>query len=283
MRRWSIAAAITLVLASLASAQDDEPATHRVQIRGADAHAAARFVAAVHDVGMWLVAPPGSPLELTLEGTAEDAFRGLARASGLHLVRRDQRDRAVFWLGEEHRLLRAENAVPRGLSGGRRVDLDLEGVEAAELAATLGAASRVTVSGVPIGTLTVFMNGARSSRGLEIIARLADARVGRRGRHVSMRLGSLPPWPDERRSRCERVEASALACHTSGELRLVGLGPGHALLAPPRGPAAVVAVDDHVADGWTVLAVDDAGVTLRKGGEERILGWNGFHAPAPAP
>lgn len=268
--RAAVAAAfaLALTLSPRAHAQDDEDVTRRVRLRGASVHEAARLLAAAHDAGAWVVAPTGASIDLDVDGAAEESFEALARAAGLAVRRHDQRARAVFWIAEEHRLLRAESASVRGLSGGRRLDLDHDSVEAAELVGTLAARSRVSVRGAPIGAITVHMREARSSRAIEVLARLANARVSRRGREVAMSLGALPPVPRRPRPSCEAADRAsvALGCVAVDQLTLVGLASDVALVRGPDGRSVILRAGDRVGAGaWRVAAFEDGALILADG------------------
>ena len=266
------------LVAGRAVAQDDDDSSEtppRVRVDGATVHQAARLLAEVHEVGVWVVAPEGGRLQFSHEGEAEAAFAALASAAGLATRRRELRTGEQYWVADEPRLLRAESASIRGLSGGRRIDLDFERVQASELAALLGSVSRLSVRGMPVGTVTVHMREGRSTRALETLARLADSRVARRGREVAFRLGNLPPGRGRPWSECEATldRPPNLTCTPVEEMRLVGLSPEHALIAAPNEAAAVVRVGDYVGnEGWRVVAIGEDRIELeREGVDPRAL------------
>lgn len=276
MRRAATIALSILLLASVARAQDGEdedtsPPT--VRIDGATVHAAARLLAEAHRVGVWVAAPEGPELEVTIEEEdPERAFAALASAAGLASRRRRPRTGDQYWIAEEARLLRAESASVRGLSGGRRVDLDLEGARARNVIDLLASVSRLSIHGGPLGAITVRLREARSSRALETIGRLANARVARRGRELSMRLGSLPPWPRRPAAECDppRGRAMELACTPLAQMRLVGLTPDRALISAPGEAAAILREGGYLgAEGWRVAAIGEDRVELTRGESER--------------
>ncbi|MGE0790467.1 MAG: hypothetical protein AB7S26_32620 [Sandaracinaceae bacterium] len=259
------ALAIGLPLSAQPSLDGADEPPPRIEVRGANVHAAARLVAAVHGVGAWVVAPRGPALRVVLEGDAAHAFDALARRSGLSVEAARDIQGPVFLLGDPIRLARYRNASLRGLSGGRRIDLDHELVDVRELTRALGAASHMAVRSDLTGYVTVYRREARSTRAIEHLARLADARVSS-GRHaISMSLGELPVEVPRYRA-CPPGPSGALSCADADELTLVGLAPGWALIAAPDTRAALLRAGERVGRaGACAVSIGEDGVRLRDG------------------